>query len=579
MIDLRVQRLNEDGATLPPVFVFAHEPGASAIRAHVSTDMFGDSSGIEAWVQDERRSVVAIDMRGTGSSGVIRCPALQRSGLTAGAAAVRECAASLGERARLYGVDDLVADVEAVRVALGIPRVALFGDGFGASIAIAYAREHPANVERMVLQSPRGAGPLDPLYSAGMQAVPALLTALCRRGCARIAPHPVADLTRLSSRIATSGLSADIPSAAGGRRKIAVHAFELFSLVAGGGSDPFALARFPGEVHSAVHGDPLPLLRTISGKRTRALSERPSSVRVSAGAAAAQVCDSANLPWPPGTPEALRSARAQQFVASLPTDSFGPFGSAAALGSDLVMLCSGWPSAGARQRSEKPLPDVPTLVLVGSASLLAPLAEAREIGIELPFAQVVQGQGFWENPLFEDPSLCVHGEVTDFLQGKGVEGGCGTYMSIRPVPPPPRALRQVRPVGASGRAGRTAYEVRLTVRDTFAGLLAIRRGRTFRVPGLRNGSAVFRVSRKPRRQPSTLLRLRSISYVPGVRLSGALRFESNEIRGHIRVNGPIAARGVVHVRRDVMRGKLGGRPVRLPFTDNFLFDLGVANGY
>ena len=72
MIDLRVQRLNEDGATLPPVFVFAHEPGASAIRAHVSTDMFGDSSGIEAWVQDERRSVVAIDMRGTGSSGVIR---------------------------------------------------------------------------------------------------------------------------------------------------------------------------------------------------------------------------------------------------------------------------------------------------------------------------------------------------------------------------------------------------------------------------------------------------------------------------------------------------------------------------
>ncbi len=53
-----------------------------------------------------------------------------------------------------YGMDDLVADTEALRVALGIDRWSLLGHSFGGHYALRYALAHPERVETLFFENP-----------------------------------------------------------------------------------------------------------------------------------------------------------------------------------------------------------------------------------------------------------------------------------------------------------------------------------------------------------------------------------------------------------------------------------------
>jgi len=55
-------------------------------------------------------------------------------------------------RARRLPVAALVSDLEALRIALAIPRWSVFGGSWGAYLALAYLRRYPASVQRLVLR-------------------------------------------------------------------------------------------------------------------------------------------------------------------------------------------------------------------------------------------------------------------------------------------------------------------------------------------------------------------------------------------------------------------------------------------
>src|SRR5439155_7086978 len=74
-------------------------------------------------------TVAAYDDRGTGDSGALSC---------AGAKAARQCSAAIGPRRVFYGTRENVEDMEAVRRALGVDRIALFGISYGTKQALAY---------------------------------------------------------------------------------------------------------------------------------------------------------------------------------------------------------------------------------------------------------------------------------------------------------------------------------------------------------------------------------------------------------------------------------------------------------
>ncbi|MGH6778448.1 MAG: alpha/beta fold hydrolase [Bradyrhizobium sp.] len=56
----------------------------------------------------------------------------------------------LGKR---FGLDELVADVEALRAKLGIPRISIVGHSLGGMIGPAYARAYPSRVDKLGLLS------------------------------------------------------------------------------------------------------------------------------------------------------------------------------------------------------------------------------------------------------------------------------------------------------------------------------------------------------------------------------------------------------------------------------------------
>ena len=47
---------------------------------------------------------------------------------------------------------DLVADIEAIRIALNIDKWLVFGGSWGSTLALAYATQHPSNVTGLILR-------------------------------------------------------------------------------------------------------------------------------------------------------------------------------------------------------------------------------------------------------------------------------------------------------------------------------------------------------------------------------------------------------------------------------------------
>lgn len=64
----------------------------------------------------------------------------------------RGSATAGGRRAGRLPVAAMVADLEALRTALGLPRWSVLGGSWGSYLALAYLRLHPASVERLVLR-------------------------------------------------------------------------------------------------------------------------------------------------------------------------------------------------------------------------------------------------------------------------------------------------------------------------------------------------------------------------------------------------------------------------------------------
>lgn len=54
---------------------------------------------------------------------------------------------------QMASLEEMADDIEALRQALGVTRVTLFGHSFGGAIALNYALRHPANVSRLILVS------------------------------------------------------------------------------------------------------------------------------------------------------------------------------------------------------------------------------------------------------------------------------------------------------------------------------------------------------------------------------------------------------------------------------------------
>jgi pimeloyl-ACP methyl ester carboxylesterase len=98
------------------------------------------------------RRLVLVDMRGTGGSEVLNCPDLQE-GRAPDWIAAAECARRLGPRFISYRTSAAADDLNDVRCALGIGRIAMYGDSYGTYLAQSYAFRHGETLRALVLDS------------------------------------------------------------------------------------------------------------------------------------------------------------------------------------------------------------------------------------------------------------------------------------------------------------------------------------------------------------------------------------------------------------------------------------------
>lgn len=342
--------------------------------------------------------LVMLDQRGTGA-GALRCPALQRAMGTSDLTVpprgtVEACAQALGPRRRFYSTADTVADLDALRAALGADRLTLDGVSYGTFVAERYAIAHPDRVARLVLDSVVPAAGLDALEVDGMHETARVLRLVCR---AQHCPgDPAADL------------AAVVRARHDGVRGPQIH--DTLVAMSIGAPD------FPGVVaalREARAGHPRHLDRIVRVVRR---AQRAPAVVLSQGLHAATLCADVLAPWgPPTTPLAGREAALQRAAAG--TDP-APYDHASVAGNGLAQTCLRWPPtpAPAPPRSGD-LPPVPTLLLAGDHDLSTPLPWAREQAAHTPQGKLIVVPGAGHSVQSRSPGAVGRRAVERFLLG------------------------------------------------------------------------------------------------------------------------------------------------------------------
>ncbi|MDQ6915077.1 MAG: alpha/beta hydrolase, partial [Actinomycetota bacterium] len=270
----------------------------------------------------------------------------------------------------------------------------------------------------------------------------------------------------------------------------------------------------------------------------------------------------------------------QAAVDAIPAESLLPFDRATALADSAAQLCLDWPQApDPPALVTSPPPPAPTLLFSGTRDTRTPLSDAQAISAGLPDARLVRVTGVGHSVLGGSLSDCPLLQLDRFFAGRTVAARCdglatndaflssiAGLFSPRVYPVPPASLRQLVPAhGLPGKRGRTATAALLTFIDAFPTVLstvlvqdpAVISGAGANVGGLRGGYYTLRGDR---------LTLHRVVYVPGVVVSGTIRFVGTAgLDARLRISGAAAAHGTVTINeRLAMRGRLGGRRIDVP---------------
>lgn len=537
------------------IFALAGGPGQPATQF---TSDFAFAFGDQA----NARDVVTFDQRGTGRSGLLRCREIERVTLLSDyPAAAEKCAQRLGDRRGLYTTSDSVDDLEAVRRAIGVDRIAIYGASYGTKVAVAYATRYPDRVERLILDSvvtPEGP---DALYRDTFAATPRVMRAACASACDFTA-DPGDDLAAFAAQLGDGPARGFVVDARGRPRAQSLGSLRLLFLMLGGDFAPRVRAALPAAVYNARRGDPAQLLRLASLSDSGAVPANPRDF--AAAVFTATICEEVSFPWQRGAPFEDRERQTNETVALLGDSAFAPFGASAALQTDLLQLCRRWSEASPGPPSPPaPLPDVPTLILAGELDLRTPLEGAQRVAAVLPRSTLLTIPATGHSTLGSDSSACTLRAITRFLARRSVRPTCSNPSKpLAPEQPAPLSLTEVEPMKRAPRTiARVLTAVDLTLNDVedqtaTQAVLSFDRGDTgpVRGGGLRAGR--FRVG-------GGGLSIERVVFVPGVRVSGRLLNRVARV-GTFRVSGSPAVAGVVEYRGGgIITGKIGGRRFRV----------------
>ena len=322
----------------------------------------------------ERRDLVTVDMRGTGHSRAIDCPDLQDlRGSTA--AGVAQCANILGRDFVSYRTSAAADDLDAVREALGLDSIELYGDSYGTYLAQSYAYRHGENLDALVLDGAypvRGeSGWFPSLTRTGIRS----LAIVCRRSN-RCSGRPRARLARAVELL----------------RETRRGAGPLLIAIGSSGYEP--PRRYYTNVNEAVseylRGNRRPMRRLTDFGSGGYGSPRAYS----AGDELAVSCNDYPVLWDKAADERTRRAQREAAIRVYPRDRFRPFTprEVALQSFSTYPYCLQWPRPTKLYEPPAPpgapAPDAPTLVIAGELDDVTSATEAAAVAAAFPRAQL-----------------------------------------------------------------------------------------------------------------------------------------------------------------------------------------------
>ena len=547
-ISLHVEYLPADGVQRGVMFLIAGGPGQGS--AHVFGLSTPEAAALFRFLFPGY-ALVAYDDRGTGASGLLDCPPLQRA-ITADdqQRAAADCANVIGPTRAFYSTADHAEDLEAVRQSLGVDKIALYGVSYGTKLALAYALAHPDHVERLLLDSVLPPELPDPFGTNVLHELTNTLNAFCADGACRSATRNFgAEVAAVANGLAAKPLQGKVLEPNGSTTTERVDGITFLSMILDADLNPGLAAELPAVLHAMRVGNPQPLLRLA---HIHDRSEITSSADLSFALYAATVCRDGPFPWSPDTPIADRPGIVQTALSALPAGSFGPFGSWAWRFGN-ADFCLGWPSpAGGAALGAGPLPNVPLLAISGGFDLRTPTAGAQSVVARFPQGHLLVVPGIGHSTVTADPSACAARAVRSWMQGDAVPDQCPRPKPlVRPVPalPAPGPASPKRPDSAPQTyaiASKTLVEAEamwLTAAPSS-------------VAGVFGGKLVTS------QRSFTLARY---SIARGITLTGTIRLTKIELplvfQGTVTVGGAAAAPGILGLSGTSLRGTLGGRVV------------------
>jgi pimeloyl-ACP methyl ester carboxylesterase len=261
-ISLKIVVLPAKGEkTLPPLYDL---PGGPGIPATASAGFWAGPGSVHR----AHRDVVLVDQRGTGGSAALDCPVTFYDPLNQVLAlhTIADCRTQLSARADLsqYTTSAAIADLDAVRAALGHDRIDLTGLSYGTRLAQEYVRAHPQRVRAMALigtVTPTEKLPLS--FSTNAQTVLERLSQQCAsdRNCHAAIENLAGDAAVLKNTLARGGVNTTRKDG----RTVRVEAGPFMEALRKQLSSTASQRRLPWLLHQAAYGDLQPLLRVMTG--------------------------------------------------------------------------------------------------------------------------------------------------------------------------------------------------------------------------------------------------------------------------------------------------------------------------
>lgn len=357
----------------PPVFLIAGGPGGSSIDMVRGMVTNGGHRFLDLLGGD----VIGIDQRGVGLSRPnLESPTLygwdpaEPGDPERMLAQIRRVCSEEAARWRAQGVDldgyttaESADDIDAVRRALGYPKIALWGGSYGAHLALATIRRHGRHIDRAMLTGPEGPDHTIKLPSyaqEGLARLGALVAADPELG-GRI-PDLVGTLRTVLARLEAVPVSIDVDGTPVGISKFDVQNIIANDIATIRGSG----AAVPAIVWRMAQGDFEPIAR-------RLLEERRES---GIGTAMQMVMDSAS---------GVSAERAARIAAEAPACVL-----ADTIDFPFPKIADAWgvPDLGDAYRA--PLhTDIPVLFIVGELDSRTPVSNARELMQTMPNAHLI----------------------------------------------------------------------------------------------------------------------------------------------------------------------------------------------